>query len=81
MYKLKVILFLPYWLFINDLKIKCDDADKWNGKGMILFHVEKYDEALSSFEIALEINPNHESAKRNKEFIFIQEIKSSIICT
>ena len=62
-----------------DLAIKKDQkwgrqgaAIAWDNQGDALFNLERYQESLESFEIALLINPNYQNAKRNREIVQYQ---------
>ena len=49
------------------LEIDPEDADAWHSKGYILEKSEKYEEAIKCYDKALEIDPNHDEAKKDKE--------------
>lgn len=40
------------------------NADAWTGQGVALQHLERYDDALSAYDRALEIDPRHEKARK-----------------
>jgi tetratricopeptide (TPR) repeat protein len=42
-------------------------ADGWTGIGTALQQLERYEEALKAYDRALELNPEHEMAKRWRE--------------
>jgi len=53
--------------YTKGLELDPKNADAWNNKGTALcIHLERYEEAIGSFDKALEINPNFEEAKNNK---------------
>lgn len=43
-----------------------DDDQAWYIRGVLLSSLKKYEEAISSFDVALKINPNHQKAWHKK---------------
>jgi tetratricopeptide (TPR) repeat protein len=50
----------------KDIVIDPQNAKSWNNKGIALFHLKRYEEALTCIDRALEIDPQL-SIRRNKE--------------
>lgn len=48
-------------------KIEGKTSEEWFNKGSTLYNLERYKEAIRSYDKALEINSNYESAKNNKK--------------
>lgn len=44
----------------------------WDNRGDALFNLERYQEALSSFEQALVQNPNYQNAEHNRQIVLFQ---------
>jgi tetratricopeptide (TPR) repeat protein len=53
--------------FDNVLKLKPDFAGVWNLRGLEFVMLGRYEEAIASFDKALEIRPVYPEAKYNKE--------------
>src|SRR5690554_5585854 len=53
--------------FDKVLKLKPDFAGVWNLRGLEFVVLKRYEEAIASFEKALEIRPSYLEAKYNKE--------------
>ena len=53
--------------FDKVLKLKPDFAGVWNLRGLEYIILRRYDEAIASFDKALEIRPVYPEAKYNKE--------------
>ncbi|BAW29117.1 hypothetical protein MTHERMMSTA1_25890 [Methanosarcina thermophila MST-A1] len=53
--------------FDKVLKLKPDFAGVWNLRGLEFVVLKRYEEAIASFEKALEIRPSYPEAKYNKE--------------
>ena len=49
------------------LKIKSDDVEAFNNKGVTLFNLSKYDESIQWYDKVLKINPDYEVAIKNKQ--------------
>jgi len=43
------------------------DIDAWYNKGNVLVHLKRFEDALTCFETAINLNPTHESAAKNFE--------------
>ncbi|MEO0350637.1 MAG: tetratricopeptide repeat protein [Cyanobacteria bacterium P01_A01_bin.15] len=44
----------------------------WDNRGDALFNLERYHEALHSFDRALLLNPSYQNASRNREIVLFQ---------
>lgn len=44
----------------------------WDNRGDALFNLERYQEALHSFDQALALNPNYQNAQRNRTIVLSQ---------
>jgi tetratricopeptide (TPR) repeat protein len=53
--------------FDKVLKLKPDFAGVWNLRGLEFVVLKRYEEAIASFDKALEIRPSYPEAKYNKE--------------
>jgi len=53
--------------FDKVLALKPDFAGAWNLRGLEFVVLKRYEEAIASFNKALEIRPNYPEAKYNKE--------------
>ncbi|AKB33858.1 hypothetical protein MSSIH_3168 [Methanosarcina siciliae HI350] len=53
--------------FDKVLALKPDFAGAWNLRGLEFVVLKQYEEAITSFDKALEIRPNYPEAKYNKE--------------
>ena len=53
--------------FDKVLALKPDFAGAWNLRGIEFVLLKRYEEAITSFDKALEIRPNYPEAKYNKE--------------
>lgn len=53
--------------FDKVLKLKPDFAGVWNLRGLEYIVLRRYEEAIASFDKALEIRPTYPEAKYNKE--------------
>lgn len=55
------------------------DANLWNERGTALLRLGRYNEALASFDTALEINPKHQESIRNRNLVLLKiyEVKSA----
>ena len=53
--------------FDKVLALKSDFAGAWNLRGLEFVVLKRYEEAITSFNKALEIRPNYLEAKYNKE--------------
>lgn len=53
--------------FDKVLKLKPDFAGVWNLRGLELIILNRYEEAIASFDKALQIRPGYPEAKYNKE--------------
>ena len=53
--------------FDKVLKLKPDFAGAWNLRGLEFVILKRYEEAIASFDKALEIRPTYPEAKYNKE--------------
>ncbi|WP_394339701.1 tetratricopeptide repeat protein [Methanosarcina flavescens] len=53
--------------FDKVLKLKPDFAGVWNLKGLEFVVLKRYEEAIASFNKALEIRPSYPEARYNKE--------------
>jgi len=53
--------------FDKVLALKPDFAGAWNLRGLEFVVLKRYEEAIASFDKALEIRPNYPEAKYNKE--------------
>jgi tetratricopeptide (TPR) repeat protein len=51
----------------NVLTLKPDFAGAWNLKGLEFVIIQRYEDAIASFDKALEIRPGYLEAKYNKE--------------
>ncbi|MEM9482752.1 MAG: tetratricopeptide repeat protein [Cyanobacteria bacterium P01_F01_bin.116] len=48
------------------------EALGWDNRGNALFNLERYQEALNSFEQALSHNPGYSNAQRNRQIVLYQ---------
>lgn len=53
--------------FDNVLALKPDFAGAWNLRGLEFVMLQRYEDAIASFDKALEIRPSYLEAKYNKE--------------
>jgi len=53
-------------IFSRIVQLDSSVIEAWLNRGLVLGHLEKYDEAIKSFDKAIEINPNDDKAWRNK---------------
>lgn len=63
----KLILKKKIEYFDKVLKLKPDFAGVWNLRGLEYIILRRYEEAIASFDKALEIRPTYPEARYNKE--------------
>ena len=61
---------------------RLDPKYAWSNKGAALFSQGKYDEAIASYDRAIEINPDYKQAWNNKGIVYFNMGKYSdaIVC-
>ena len=57
-------------VMIRRLCIKPDYADAYSNRGMFYRDLNRFDEALASYDQAIAINPNHAGAYSNRGNVF-----------
>lgn len=64
-----VLLSLLVVILMVGYPVYADSADAWNNKGIALYGLGKYEEAIDAFDQALIINPENAVAKVEREYL------------
>jgi tetratricopeptide (TPR) repeat protein len=65
-----VLFFLFSYTSAQQKQIESRDAEFYNNRGKAYYHKGQYDQAISDFTKALEINPRDDRAYYNRGFIY-----------